>query len=91
MKTISKAVQKKKKYAILNIDDPVVREFTLETPTETLSYSAKGYADAHLIQYNEDIDGLKLDISLMGKKISIVSPLLGYVHASNILASMLYG
>ena len=82
---------KEKKYAILNIDDPVVREFTLEAPTETLSYSAKGYADAHLIQYNEDIEGLKLDISLMGKRISIVSPLLGMFNASNILASMLYG
>jgi UDP-N-acetylmuramoyl-L-alanyl-D-glutamate--2,6-diaminopimelate ligase len=82
---------KEKKCAILNIDDPVVREFVLEAPVETLSYSAKGYADAHLIQHNEDIDGLKLDISLMGKKISIVSPLLGMFNASNILASMLYG
>jgi UDP-N-acetylmuramoyl-L-alanyl-D-glutamate--2,6-diaminopimelate ligase len=82
---------KEKKYAILNIDDPVVREFTLEAPVETLSYSTKGYADAHLIQYDEDIDGLKLDISLMGKKISIASPLLGMFNASNIFASMLYG
>jgi len=82
---------KEKKYAILNIDDPVIREFTLEAPTETLSYSTKGYADAHLIQYIEDIEGLRLDISLMGKKISIVSPLLGMFNASNILASMLYG
>ena len=72
---------KEKKYAILNIDDPVVREFTLEAPVETLSYSTKGYADAHLIQYDEDIDGLKLDISLMGKKISIASPLLGMFNA----------
>jgi UDP-N-acetylmuramoyl-L-alanyl-D-glutamate--2,6-diaminopimelate ligase len=82
---------KEKKYAILNIDSPVVREFTLEAPTETLSYSAKGYADAHLIQHSEDIDGLKLDISLMGKKISVASPLIGAFNASNILASMLYG
>jgi UDP-N-acetylmuramoyl-L-alanyl-D-glutamate--2,6-diaminopimelate ligase len=86
-----KSSSKEKKYAILNIDDPVVREFTLEAPVETLSYSAKGYADAHLIQYNEDIDGLKLDVSLMGKKISVASPLLGIFNASNILASMLYG
>ena len=82
---------KEKKYAILNIDDPVVREFILEAPVETLSYSAKGYADAHLIQYNEDIDGLKLDVSLMGKKISVALPFLGIFNASNILASMLYG
>ena len=82
---------KEKKYAILNIDSPVVREFTLEAPIETLSYSAKGYADAHLIKYSEDIDGLKLDISLAGKRMSIVSPLIGTFNASNILASMLYG
>jgi UDP-N-acetylmuramoyl-L-alanyl-D-glutamate--2,6-diaminopimelate ligase len=82
---------KEKKYAILNIDSPVVREFTLEAPTETLSYSAKGYADAHLIQHSQDIDGLKLDISLMGKKTSVLSHLIGAFNASNILASMLYG
>ena len=82
---------KEKKHAILNIDSPVVREFTLEAPIETLSYSTKGYADAHLVQYSEDIDGLKLDISLMGKKVTVASPLLGIFNASNILASMLYG
>jgi len=86
-----KTSSKERKYAILNIDDPVVREFVLETPIETLSYSAKGYADAHLIRYGEDIDGLKLDVSLMGKKISVASPLIGMFNASNILASMLYG
>lgn len=86
-----KVSSKEKKYAILNIDDPVVREFILEAPVETLSYSTKGYADAHLLKYEEDIDGLKLDISLMGKKVSVASPLLGMFNASNILASMLYG
>jgi len=82
---------KEKKYAILNIDDPTVREFVLEAPVETLSYSTKGYADAHLIRYSEDIEGLTLDVSLMGKKISLVSPLIGAFNASNILAAMLYG
>jgi len=82
---------KEKKYAILNIDDPTVREFVLEAPVETLSYSTKGYADAHLIRYSEDIEGLMLDVSLMGKKISLVSPLIGAFNASNILAAMLYG
>ncbi len=86
-----KVSSKKKKYAILNIDDPVVREFILESPVETLSYSTKGYADANLMRCDEDIDGLKLDVSLMGKKVSISSPLLGMFNASNILASMLYG
>ncbi len=82
---------KQKKYAILNIDDPAVREFTLEAPVETLSYSTRGYADAHLVRYSEDMGGLKLDVSLMGKKIFVVSPLIGAFNASNILASMLYG
>jgi len=82
---------KEKRYAILNIDDPSVREFTVDAPIETLSYSAKGYADAHPIKYSEDINGLTLDISLMDKKMSIVSPLIGSFNASNILASALYG
>ncbi len=82
---------KEKKYAILNIDDPNVREFVLRAPIETLSYSIKGYADAHLIKYSEDLTGLTLDVSLMDKRISIVSPLIGTFNASNILASTLYG
>ena len=82
---------KEKKYAILNIDDPNIREFAIGAPMETLSYSIRGYADAWLTGYSEDIEGLKLEISLMDKKISIASPLIGLFNASNILASILYG
>ncbi len=86
-----KGSPKERRFAILNIDDPSVREFAIDAPIETLSYSVKGYADAHLIRYREDIGGLTLDIVLMDKKVSLVSPLIGVFNASNILASTLYG
>ncbi len=82
---------KEQKFAILNIDDPSTRDFIIAAPTRTLSYSTKGYADAYLLGYSEDINGLQLDISLLGKKISLASPMIGVFNASNILAACLYG
>lgn len=82
---------KKKKYAIMNIDDPSVREFVIGHPVTMLSYSTRGFADACLSSYSESIDGLTLTISLPGKKIPIVSPLIGMFNASNILAASLSG
>jgi UDP-N-acetylmuramoyl-L-alanyl-D-glutamate--2,6-diaminopimelate ligase len=82
---------KEQKFAILNIDDPSTRDFVIAAPTRTLSFSTKGYADAHLLGYKEDIDGLRLDISLMGNKTSMTSPMIGVFNASNILAACLYG
>jgi len=82
---------KEQKFAILNIDDPSTRDFIVAAPTRTLSYSTKGYADAHLLGYSENINGLELDVSLLGKKISLASPMIGVFNASNILAACLYG
>jgi len=86
-----KKSSKEQKFAILNIDDPSTRDFIIAAPTRTLSYSTKGYADAHLLGYREDIDGLQLDVSLMGKKVALTSPMIGVFNASNILAACLYG
>lgn len=82
---------KKNRYAIINIDDPGVLGFVINVPVETLSFSTRGYADAYLEHYNEDITGLTLDISLMNHKVSLRSPLIGLFNASNILAAALYG
>jgi UDP-N-acetylmuramoyl-L-alanyl-D-glutamate--2,6-diaminopimelate ligase len=82
---------KEQKFAILNIDDPSTRDFIIAAPTRTLSYSTKGYADAYLLGYSEDINGLQLEVSLLGKKISLASPMIGGFNASNILAACLYG
>ena len=86
-----KAGTKTNKYAVLNIDDPAVQEFVLESPVKVLSYSTKGYADAYLTGYEESIEGLHLQVSIMGSKVSVRSPMIGTFNASNILASMLYG
>jgi len=83
--------RKKKRYAIMNIDDPSIREFSVAAPVTMYSYSTRGFADACLSSYAESIDGLTLTISLPGRKIPIVSPLIGMFNASNILAASLSG
>jgi UDP-N-acetylmuramoyl-L-alanyl-D-glutamate--2,6-diaminopimelate ligase len=83
--------KKKKKYAIMNIDDPSIRDFVVAAPVTMLSYSTRGFADACLLEYSESIDGLTLTLSLPGKKVPIVSPLIGMFNASNVLAAALSG
>jgi UDP-N-acetylmuramoyl-L-alanyl-D-glutamate--2,6-diaminopimelate ligase len=82
---------KEKRYAILNIDDPVVRDMIPGEPVKSLFYSLKTSADGYLVDCKEDIRGLSLTLSLMGKSLSLQTPLVGLFNASNILASALYG
>jgi UDP-N-acetylmuramoyl-L-alanyl-D-glutamate--2,6-diaminopimelate ligase len=82
---------KKEKCAILNADEPGWQELVPEPPIGTLSYSLRKDADAYLIGYKEDINGLELDLSLMGTKMSMKSTLIGVFNASNILAASLAG
>lgn len=79
------------RYAILNMDDPAVKAMTPGDPVKILYYSLKNQTDGHLIKAHEDIHGLKLDLSIKGKTISVQSPLIGMFNASNILAAALYG
>jgi UDP-N-acetylmuramoyl-L-alanyl-D-glutamate--2,6-diaminopimelate ligase len=82
---------KEKKWAVLNRDDPEVSAFVPGEAVTTLYYSVKGEADAELTHWQETIDGLILEISLMGQKMTVKSPLVGIFNASNILAACLFG
>ena len=82
---------KKERCAILNADEPGWRELIPEAPIRTLAYSIRNAADAYLTAYHEGIDGLKLEVSLAGIKMSVKSPLIGAFNASNILAASLAG
>ena len=79
------------RWAILNKDDPAVLGFVPEMPVETLYYSTISEADAYFLSGRESIDGLSLDISVMGERMSLTSPLVGRFNASNILAACLFG
>ena len=79
------------RYAILNMDDPAVGDMTPGEPVKSLFYSLKNQTDGYLVNGHEDIRGLKLELSIKGKTISVRSPLVGMFNASNILASALYG
>ena len=82
---------KKKKHAILNLDDPAAREFFCASPIVNLTYSLQNNADAFSTSLREDINGLSLGIRLMGKEFSVRSPLIGTFNAANILAAALFG
>ena len=82
---------KERKYALMNLDDPSVGSLMPSEPIITLTYSTEGEADAHLLWYDEDIQGLRVGISLMGREISVASPLIGIFNVSNILAAALFG
>jgi UDP-N-acetylmuramoyl-L-alanyl-D-glutamate--2,6-diaminopimelate ligase len=86
-----KESRKAPKYAILNKDDPNASGFVPEEPARTLYYSLTSSGDAHLDAYQEDLSGLRLEVSLMGTRFSLTSPLVGLFNASNVLAACLVG
>ncbi len=82
---------KERKHAILNSDDPVVGEFSCASPVVNLFYSLQKNGDAFPTSVHEDINGLSIGISLVGREFSIKSPLIGAFNAANILAAALFG
>jgi UDP-N-acetylmuramoyl-L-alanyl-D-glutamate--2,6-diaminopimelate ligase len=82
---------KEMKWAILNMDDPAAPGFTPDTSVETIYYSTRKEANAYLLRGRECIDGLSLEVSVMGERMSISSSLVGRFNTSNILAACLFG
>lgn len=82
---------KENKCAILNIDEPYATEFVPDASVKTLYYSLSKHTDAHLIGFDENINGLKLEYKVMGENISVKTPMIGIFNASNILAASLFG
>ncbi len=82
---------KEKKTAIINGDDENGSSLVPAPPVTTLFYSLRKKADAWLASYEESIDGLSLEISLAGTRVSLTTPLIGLFNASNIMAAALFG
>jgi UDP-N-acetylmuramoyl-L-alanyl-D-glutamate--2,6-diaminopimelate ligase len=82
---------KPRRYAIINADDPAMGAFVPPSPITTLLYSMDHTADANLHSLEESIEGLKLGITMMGREMSLQSPLVGTFNVSNILAACLFG
>jgi UDP-N-acetylmuramoyl-L-alanyl-D-glutamate--2,6-diaminopimelate ligase len=84
-----KKSSKEGKSAIINADDPSANELIPDPPARTLFYSLKKPLDAYITGFREDIEGLQLELTLMGKPLSILSPMIGSFNISNILAASL--
>jgi UDP-N-acetylmuramoyl-L-alanyl-D-glutamate--2,6-diaminopimelate ligase len=82
---------KEKRYAVLNKDDPSVREFFCEPPILNFTYSVRGDAHAFATSVRDDINGLTLTLSLVGKELVVRSPLIARFNVANILAAALFG
>ncbi len=82
---------KEKRSAILNLDDPTAEALTPSPPVVTMTYSTRVRADGSPLFFDEDINGLTLDLSLKGTKMRVKSPLVGLFNVSNILAAALFG
>ncbi len=82
---------KERKWALINLDDPSAPALIPPPPITTLTYSARTSADAHPLSLHESIDGLALEISVKGEKVSATTPLVGLFNVSNILAAALFG
>ncbi|HVN24383.1 MAG TPA: UDP-N-acetylmuramoyl-L-alanyl-D-glutamate--2,6-diaminopimelate ligase [Syntrophorhabdales bacterium] len=82
---------KEKKYAILNKDDPNARDFVCSPPITNFTYSLREHADAFATSVKEEIGGLTITASLMGKELVIRSRLVALFNVANILAAALFG
>jgi UDP-N-acetylmuramoyl-L-alanyl-D-glutamate--2,6-diaminopimelate ligase len=82
---------KEVKYAIINRDDPAFAGFIVPGPVKTVFYSLKEKTDASVLEFHEDVNGIRLRVSVLGEAMSLASPLVGSFNASNILAAVLYG
>jgi UDP-N-acetylmuramoyl-L-alanyl-D-glutamate--2,6-diaminopimelate ligase len=82
---------KEKKWALINIDDPAAASLVPVPPVRTMTYSARVQADACVVSFDEDINGLTLGLSLNGATVKVRSPMVGLFNVSNILAASLFG
>ena len=83
---------KEKRYTILNSDDPSVHDFICNPPIANLTYSVHDAgAHAYATSVREEISGLTLTISLMGREMIVRSRLIAEFNVANILAAALFG
>lgn len=83
--------RKRKKYSIVNLDEPTVGMFAANGAATTLTYGVEHQGDAFPVWYEETAAGLRLGLSVVGRELEISSPMVGMFNVSNILAAVLYG
>lgn len=79
------------RYAIVNLDDPMVGMFAINGHTTTLTYGIEHQGDVFPAWCDESVAGLHLSLSVLGRELQIDSPMVGMFNVSNILAAVLFG
>jgi len=78
---------RRKKIAVVNIDDPWGRKLQADTRLGAISYGLNAQALVHPASYAFSSRGIELDLKYPGGQRKITSPLLGKPNLYNILAS----
>ncbi|MFQ5721087.1 MAG: UDP-N-acetylmuramoyl-L-alanyl-D-glutamate--2,6-diaminopimelate ligase [Candidatus Aminicenantales bacterium] len=81
-------LNKKKRMAVINIDDPWGQKLIEEVPTGVISYGLESKAVVQAQKYSLNDHGLKLQVKYPGGVRNLASPLLGLPNIYNILASV---
>ena len=77
------------RFGVVNVDDPVGREFADREGFETIGYSIDCPAKLRAVRIESDLDGLSFDIEVEGAvAISVRSGLMGRFNVYNILGAV---
>lgn len=83
---------KRKKYAVFNIDDPTgrswARESLLHIDTITYSIEKNSKATVFLESYNQSENGMELKVRVQDHLVNIKTPMIGLFNIQNILAAL---
>jgi UDP-N-acetylmuramoyl-L-alanyl-D-glutamate--2,6-diaminopimelate ligase len=74
-------------FAVVRGDDPYGRRVLDAGKGRAFSFGMDAALDAHPIEYTADLAGIRGTISVLGRKLSIVSPLVGELNLLNILGA----
>jgi UDP-N-acetylmuramoyl-L-alanyl-D-glutamate--2,6-diaminopimelate ligase len=73
--------------AVVRGDDPYGKRILDVVKTRKVSFGLDRALDAHAESYSAGLDGIRATISVLGKKIEILSPLIGEINLLNILGA----
>ena len=76
------------KAAVLNVDDPVGREFADYTAANVITYAIDHEADVRAQNVALSLEGIRFDLTVFGQHYRVATPLVGRFNVANCLAAI---